>query len=315
MRQPTLDVLRALLAWCVVVVHCVRLSQFTGQVQHVFGAVGVYAVIGFVTLSGYVITNLLLRRKERYAEFITRRFFRLFPCFIVCLAFAVALRPCTIGVDRVREASEHAYYPLHLLAHLTMLHGVIPDTVLASSSVAFLPPGWSVSLEWQLYLIAPFALALLVRHGRGVALLALTASAMLMLPPFSGYLSHFYTALGAFVPQRFFFFLVGMTIALYDVKICALPKRCPSSLVYLEQISYSTYLVHWPILVAFDALLRTSDLPSDLHAIILFSAGAPFILLASVLSYQFVELRGIELANDLIRRRRVRSNPRLSRFV
>jgi peptidoglycan/LPS O-acetylase OafA/YrhL len=43
----------------------------------------------------------------------------------------------------------------HFLAHATLLHGVISDTVLPFSQYAFNMPAWSLSLEWQFYLVAP----------------------------------------------------------------------------------------------------------------------------------------------------------------
>jgi peptidoglycan/LPS O-acetylase OafA/YrhL len=58
----------------------------------------------------------------------------------------------------------------HVLAHLTLLHGLIPQPILPYAYVTLLGPAWSLSTEWQFYLliglIAPrhlgrFALALL----------------------------------------------------------------------------------------------------------------------------------------------------------
>jgi len=43
----------------------------------------------------------------------------------------------------------------HLLAHLTLLHGALPHNILPASEYMFLAPAWSLSLEWQFYLIAP----------------------------------------------------------------------------------------------------------------------------------------------------------------
>ena len=43
------------------------------------------AVMIFMMLSGFVITGLLLTRKEAWLPFITRRAFRLFPAYWIAL--------------------------------------------------------------------------------------------------------------------------------------------------------------------------------------------------------------------------------------
>jgi peptidoglycan/LPS O-acetylase OafA/YrhL len=40
-----------------------------------------------------------------------------------------------------------------------MLHGAVPDVLVKDAPGAFLIPAWSISLEWQFYLVAPLAYA------------------------------------------------------------------------------------------------------------------------------------------------------------
>ena len=75
-RNQTLDVSRGFLSWTVVVVHVVWLAGYHGIIQH---HAGVYAVDGFIILSGFVIAQLLLTKNEPYGLYIFRRFKRLFP--------------------------------------------------------------------------------------------------------------------------------------------------------------------------------------------------------------------------------------------
>jgi peptidoglycan/LPS O-acetylase OafA/YrhL len=45
----------------------------------------------------------------------------------------------------------------HIFAHLAMIHGFIPPAWLPDANGAFLGPAWSISTEWQFYLLAPLA--------------------------------------------------------------------------------------------------------------------------------------------------------------
>ena len=140
-RNQTLDVARGFLSWIVVTVHVVWLAGYHGSLQH---NAGNYAVNGFVILSGFVITQLLVTKNEPYGFFIFRRFMRLFPAFIVCFAIALLVRPFTSGTapsELIREASESRFFWWHLGAHASLIHGLVPTAWLPLSQLAFLPPG------------------------------------------------------------------------------------------------------------------------------------------------------------------------------
>jgi peptidoglycan/LPS O-acetylase OafA/YrhL len=59
-----------------------------------------------------------------------------------------------------------AAWATELLAHLVMLHGLLPNGLLPDAWVSFLGAAWSLSTEWQFY--APVAL-IGARFGRGEA--------------------------------------------------------------------------------------------------------------------------------------------------
>lgn len=314
-RNFSLDVARGLLAWAIVGVHCVWLTGHGGPIQH---QVGVWTVIAFVAMSGYVIALSLSRRQEPYLDFLWRRLSRLLPVFLACLALSLALRPWTIGsapAEAIRELYETRYYPAQICAHLSLLYGAIPDTLLPGTAEAFLPPAWCITLEFQLYLLAPLALYILRKDKWTVTTLVMLASGLLLFRPFSGPLAHYWGETGAFFLQRLFFFLLGMLFAVYPawgtVFRFADKIRYPSFLRYLGALSYSVFLVHWPILACLNSLFSSirDDMPVDLYATLLFASGTPFILLGAVLLYEYVEKPGNTLGCLLINRRSAALEP------
>ena len=149
------------------------------------------AVDAFFILSGLVI----LRSLEAFAHaawpFLIARAARIFPVFLPVFALAVLIRPLDPGfaampwigaADPVRTMIT-SHWPANsvadVLAHLTMTHGLFPDAVLAHVWVSFLGTSWSLSTEWQFYLLA---LLLAARCGGAMRLalvfLALSAVAL-----------------------------------------------------------------------------------------------------------------------------------------
>jgi peptidoglycan/LPS O-acetylase OafA/YrhL len=194
-RFRGIDGLRAWLAWTVVAGHIGFLtgadlrSRFLVNVA----TAGTLAVLVFVIISGFVITHLLLTQNEPYSTYIGRRFLRIFPAYAICLGAGVLIMPLRMatvaaspfGGDAAQDqmlAAEiasltaHGYGP-HLAAHLTLLQGAIPDRWLSTSQYMFLGPAWSLSLEWQFYLIAPLVLRCLATQRARVLLMLGTAAA------------------------------------------------------------------------------------------------------------------------------------------
>lgn len=169
-RFDAIEGLRGWLAWWVVLGHALQLSGTVGYLPGKIRMIvshGDWSVMLFMIISGFVIAHLLLGKNEDYGTYVTRRFFRLMPLFLATMTFALLLRPFyeAAWVDSIwavnremraeRLAHENAYPFQHLLLHLTMLHGMLPDSLFRFSSSSFLSPAWSLSLEWQFYLLAP----------------------------------------------------------------------------------------------------------------------------------------------------------------
>ena len=158
-RIKELEGLRGCLAWWVVLFHCyleagLRFDQLTKF--EFWAAYGWVAVDLFIILSGYVITLLIETQRESYGVYITRRFFRIAPLYYLLCAYG--------AVEAYRWGTYGDLLIYHILLHLTMLHGLVPEELLRGSTNALNHPAWSISVEWQFYLLAP-AILLLVRRS------------------------------------------------------------------------------------------------------------------------------------------------------
>ena len=146
------------------------------------------AVAVFMIVSGFVIAQLLMRGGETYGQFITRRFFRLYPIYVVCCVFSLCVsglradvmhhvpwRSLAPLVDSISHQTAVLFWP-HVAAHAVMLHGAIPNEILPHSALTILGPAWSISLEWQFYLVAPLVFVMLKPAWRLAGLLAVVAA-------------------------------------------------------------------------------------------------------------------------------------------
>ncbi|MEU7831211.1 acyltransferase [Nonomuraea sp. NPDC049129] len=138
---------------------------------------GVYGVLVFFLVSGYIIPSSLERHGDVRAFWIGR-FFRLYPLYLAVIALVLALAWwIPVRAEVPRELSSVA-------AHLTMLL----DTV---GTAGVLNTMWTLSYEMVFYLLAAALFVTGVRDGRNLlpavlALIAAVAGLVLTGPPLSG---------------------------------------------------------------------------------------------------------------------------------
>jgi peptidoglycan/LPS O-acetylase OafA/YrhL len=157
-RIPSLDGLRAISITLVVLSHLVKWKHLSLTVLGSYGELGVHV---FFVLSGYLITNLLLREHERTStisltDFYLRRAFRIFPAAFVFLA-----------VVSVLYWHEIRWY--HMVAALLYVANMDESRPWIFGHL------WSLSIEEQFYLLWPFVLKRWHRH-RTVILLCVMLS-------------------------------------------------------------------------------------------------------------------------------------------
>jgi peptidoglycan/LPS O-acetylase OafA/YrhL len=193
-RVAAIDGLRGWLAWIVVLAHIVQITGLDRTHPHWWLSqfLAREAVIVFIIISGFVITGLAITQRERWDVFILRRAFRIFPIYLLLLPvgagalyladaalvhMAWAADPAFRYDDTVRGtiASVEAAPRIHIVSHLFLFQGLIPNSAVPFAETSFLGPAWSLSLEWQFYLLAPLLIALLRNPNLGAATLAVLA--------------------------------------------------------------------------------------------------------------------------------------------
>lgn len=185
--------LRGVLSWWVVIGHLAYVfSQNLGELSHNRSAVDV-----FIVLSGFVIMSLLDTKREAYKPYIIRRFMRLFPIYAVVLTLSAAtlalqqfgLDAAPFETDRTAsriaamEAARQAIVP-HMLAHLPMLHGLVPTALISKVDTSIVGQAWSISVEWQFYLLAPLVFWGLIGRWRSKLAVGLGACGLFILSRF-----------------------------------------------------------------------------------------------------------------------------------
>ena len=174
-RLRALDGLRGLLALYILFAHTTPFLRLPASADSAAWLLshGRGAVEMFFVLSGMVIMRSLDTgvSRVRAGQFLRARAGRLLPVYAVALAAAVAALsygnpfialPWLAGSTAARDMAE-ADWPqpwlAHLAAHVTLTQGVLPAAILPFVEFTILGPAWSLSTEWQFYLVVAAILA------------------------------------------------------------------------------------------------------------------------------------------------------------
>ncbi|HEY8670313.1 MAG TPA: acyltransferase, partial [Terriglobales bacterium] len=152
-RIPSLDGLRAISIALVLLSHWVTWSRVSPLLIQSYGKLGVHV---FFVLSGYLITNLLLREHARTStislrDFYVRRAFRIFPAALAFLAVAVGL---FLPQMRWYHVAAALLYVANMDSARPWIFGHL----------------WSLAVEEQFYLLWPFAVKKWYRHRTAILL-------------------------------------------------------------------------------------------------------------------------------------------------
>lgn len=165
-----------------------------------------------------------------------------------------------------------------------------------------LVPAWFITVLAQFYLVFPAIMWAIKRLGRSVLLWLLAISLFFLLPVVWGVFERF-APFGEFLPMSLFWFVVGMCIFYMSdeyvfADLSVHTSRFPA-IVRLGELSYSIYLVHWPILTLTSYIVPLSW-PLAARMALIAVLGVPATLAASVLLYRMIELPAIALGKRLM---------------
>jgi peptidoglycan/LPS O-acetylase OafA/YrhL len=164
-RLECLDGLRGVLAVYVMLGHMAPFAALPGWIIAPL-AHGGAAVDVFFILSGLVIFRSLESCQFDTQAFLILRATRIFPVFLAMLAAAIVLQPMPAPFSAMPWIAQYglardiipqgwpANWAVEIVAHLTMTHGLFPNGMLPDAWNSFLAAAWSLSTEWQFYVLA-----------------------------------------------------------------------------------------------------------------------------------------------------------------
>lgn len=222
-RLECLDGLRGVLAVYVMLGHMAPFAAWPIWVIAPL-AHGGAAVDVFFILSGLVIFRSLESCRFQARPFLILRTARTFPVYLAMLAAAIVLQPLPAPFSAMPWIAPNgiahdilpqgwpADWALEIAAHLTMTHGLFPNFLLPDAWNSFLAAAWSLSTEWQFYVLALLLGRARMRPGRLVTvflLLAVGGLAWDIAAPEGWRFSR------AFLPNKAQYFALGIASAIW----------------------------------------------------------------------------------------------------
>ncbi|HVV33381.1 MAG TPA: acyltransferase [Vitreimonas sp.] len=249
-RFQAIEGVRGWLAWMVVLSHVGQILALDEHGGHAvwLPRLGEAGVMTFIVISGFVITNLVMEKREPYPVYLLRRAFRIFPAYWIAYAIALAIFPLAVASVPLLPLAGDPQNPwmslitqwqtalathtaLMVSSHLALLQGLIPDSFIPWAGSNVLGPAWSLTLEWQFYLIAPLMIwGLAKKAWRAPTIILIAAGAFIARNNLIGV---YY--LPTVLPAAAYVFMIGIgcRLAFDELKKAALPPETPLAALLL----------------------------------------------------------------------------------
>jgi peptidoglycan/LPS O-acetylase OafA/YrhL len=289
---------------------------------------GAYGVDVFFVLSGFVISyayeasfSSRLRWNDVYL-FLAYRFARIYPVHLATFVYMELLFVAAILTSR-SHGLPNRYDPITLLSSLTLTHDWIPGVQTPNM------PAWSVSAEWFAYILFPALSFVLSRTRWSFLVFIVTGVGLGWFQHLGTYgpahvLSGFLLGMAAYQLRPYLGRISGICIAgpvvaativfwarnpeppmaagllLFAVLVITLanPRDFLSRVlsrpkaVYLGEISYSLYMVHWPVRITIRYGLDAAGFLNLIQPPILVFLYISASLMVAVASYHYIEIPG-----------------------
>ena len=172
--------------------------------------IGLFAVCVFFVLSGYWISIMWRERysglSHPYLVFIASRYFRLLPCLLSAIPFALAAVFFFGTGDALGQVGPIRLSPMTVLTHLTVIGIGFGHLIVR--------PAWSLDIEMQFYYVAPFLIFLLQRIH--TAVLGVSVCAGVVVWDFLNL--YFEWVPNPFLPHFLLFFVIGILIEQFQFR-------------------------------------------------------------------------------------------------
>lgn len=298
---------------------------------------GPSAVFVFFALSGYVLQIAFAERGgQAVAPFLLRRFGRIYPPVVAAVLLGLVMVSVLRPADTLPDTLPMSDWARQFWTHPFGAGDVIAPLVLGSGRLDLDPPLWSIVIELRYSLAFPLIALAVLRWGwhAAAAALACSLATALVLPEFVTLrFAVLFTAGAALAfdrarcaallarigaPVRAVLLVaaimllcqepgawLGMAVSLGAVLLVALvalgqdrPRWADAPVLrWLGQVSYSLYLVHFPIMLGLTYALGRFIPLSLVLALVL-----PASLAAAQLCWRWVELPAIALGRRLAMR-------------